>query len=148
MGHSARTSLADSSRDGTRGVLQGDVLLKGGDVLLAAEHEQVPDLLEIDLPAGREAKLWNASRLRCAIWMFSVSENWRARHPQRGWWNRTKLVAFDKDEIHPCFGKMEGGTDSDHAAADDHHGSTAWKDPSLARAHRRPPADALREKLG
>ena len=85
------------------------------------EHEQVADLLEVDLPARPPREVLNASRLRLAISMLSASENC-ARSPACGLRGRPagQLVALEQHDLRTGLGEVERGADADDAPADDH----------------------------
>ncbi len=103
-------------------VLKRDAALELLDVGLTAEDEQVPDLLEVDLPSGPPAEV--AERVQAALGDLDVERVRELGAHAAGGSARgaaPELPSLDERDIDARLGQVEGGAGADHAATEDDH---------------------------
>ncbi len=115
------SSVQKLGRQAQRG-LQRHALLELPDILLTAEHEQVADLLQVDLPARPSVKV--SKRIHAPLGDLDVQCVGELRAHAAGGPRRratAELVAFEQHDVHAGLGQMERGARSHHSATDDDH---------------------------
>jgi len=104
-------------------VLEGDASLEDTNVLLPVEQEEIPDLVQVDLPAGPVVEA--VERLEAAqrdrdVELVRELRAHASRGAARG--ARRQRVPLDEQDVaHPSLREMERDARAHHAAADDHH---------------------------
>ena len=141
------TRLRDRQDPGVEAalVLERHALLELRDVGLAREDEQVPDLLELDLPTRAPAEVAKCGE--AALGDLDVEHVRELRSDTAGGLGRraaAELGALDQHDVDAGLGEVKGGARADHPAADDDHGrglgegrNGTWHQAALLPEHAR-----------